>query len=1048
MRFSLKRQVEPAEPAAAGRARVYTVAPGRPFLTALAGALAGGNLPVPGGVPPDPLQLADTTLYLPTRRATRALQEAFLKVSGGGALLLPRIKPIAEGSEDLDLIASVEDYGAGGAAGAPRVISELQRRLVLTSLVLRWAASERQDAGRDRDLIHSTGARTPAQAAKLAKELARLIDALEQGNIDAARLSELVPEEYSEHWSSTLAFLQIVTKFWPEHLAEQNLVSAVARRRRLIRAEVERLRTAPPKAPVIVAGVTGTDLEATELMRAVISLPNGALVLPALDHTLDDESWALIDAHPEHPQFGLKKLLDGLGLSRADVRQLDGAERSPAARARWSLACEAMRPATTTERWHNFTADADVKEMAAALTGMCAVEAATAEEEAEAIALMLREAAETPGRTARLITPDRALARRVAARLEVWGIIVEDAAGLPFARTIPGVLLDLVAAAAEKQFEPVALMTLLKHPLCRAGMAAAEMRRAISTLEVAAFRSPYFGKGLEGVEAALEGAGSRSWRHAAVRRLKDADWQAARDLLHRLVAIFAPIEKVFASTKPARVHELARLHFAAAEGLAKSSDHDDGSALRQSEAGEWAVLFFTSLIDKTMPVPDMAAGDYPDFYRTLVAEKNIRSRRPLHPRISICDPFEARLQQSDLVVLGSLNEGKWPEAADPGPWLSRPMRVSLGLATPEERIGSAAHDFVSQLGAQRVVLTRAAKVDGAPTVPSRWLLRMQTLVKGLKLDLKAEQPWLAWAQVRSSIGGPVQPVSVPEPRPPLAHRPRELSVTTIEAWIANPYAVFAKRILRLEPLPLLGERPGPALRGQIVHEALNQFAHRFPENLPKDIAHELMTISEAVLTHYTGNPRVAAFWVPRLARFAAWFAETEAARRAGMTKTVPEVDGKMVLAGPAGPFTLTARADRIDVGKGGLVITDYKSGQNLQNLASKATSGEAPQLPLEAVIAAANGFANVPSGRVALLRYISTSGGEPPGQDVPLKVDDVTVLAGSALEGLERLIAEFDRETTPYRAVRRARFKYDYDDYAHLARVAEWLVDNGEEDFA
>jgi len=216
--------------------------------------------------------------------------------------------------------------------------------------------------------------------------------------------------------------------------------------------------------------------------------------------------------------------------------------------------------------------------------------------------------------------------------------------------------------------------------------------------------------------------------------------------------------------------------------------------------------------------------------------------------------------------------------------------------------------------------------------------------------------------------------------------------------------------------------------------------------LPKDIAKELMVIAEAVLAGYTGNPRVAAFWAPRLGRFAAWFAETEAARRTGMTKTVPEVAGKMVLAGPAGPFTLTARADRIDVGNGALIITDYKGSQSLQNLTSKAAGGEAPQLPLEAAIAAANGFSNVPPGRVTLLRYISTSGGEPPGQDVPLKVDDVAALARSAQEGLERLIAEFDRETTPYRAVRRARFKYDYDDYAHLARVAEWLVDNGEEE--
>jgi ATP-dependent helicase/nuclease subunit B len=289
-------------------------------------------------------------------------------------------------------------------------------------------------------------------------------------------------------------------------------------------------------------------------------------------------------------------------------------------------------------------------------------------------------------------------------------------------------------------------------------------------------------------------------------------------------------------------------------------------------------------------------------------------------------------------------------------------------------------------------------------------------------------------------------VRTPEPRPPVAMRPRELSVTTIESWIANPYAVFARRILRLEPLPLLGARPGPALRGQIVHDVLGRFAQRFPKQLPKDIAKELMAIATNVLADYTGNPRVAAFWAPRFARFAAWLAETEPARRIGVASTVAEVNGKLVLAGPAGPFTLTARADRIDVGPGGLIITDYKSGQNLQKMASQAAECEAPQLPLEAAIAAANGFANVPPGTVALLRYISTSGGEPPGQEFPVKVDNVAALARSAQEGLARLIAEFDQASTPYRAVRRARFTYDYDDYAHLARVGEWSVDSAEED--
>jgi ATP-dependent helicase/nuclease subunit B len=373
------------------------------------------------------------------------------------------------------------------------------------------------------------------------------------------------------------------------------------------------------------------------------------------------------------------------------------------------------------------------------------------------------------------------------------------------------------------------------------------------------------------------------------------------------------------------------------------------------------------------------------------------------------------------------------------------MRETLGLPAPEENIGAAAHDFGALLLAPRVVLTRAAKVDGAPTVPSRWLLRLRALVDGMGLSLEPEQPWLAWAQQRSAIAK-VQPARVPEPRPPVSARPRTLSVTAIEKWIANPYAIFAHSILGLEPLPLLGAPPAPSLRGQIIHEALGRFAQRFPNELPRDVARQLTALAQEVLADYLGNPRIAAFWAPRFGRFAEWFAETEPARRKGLARTAPEVKGKLVLNAPAGPFKLTARADRIDCCPTGLIITDYKNAQGVASMATRAAEGRAPQLPLEAAIAAAGGFDGVPAAAVKYLRYISTSGGEPPGQDIALKVDDVAVLGEEALAGLRRLVSAFDKEATPYRAMRRLKFNYDYDDFAHLARVAEWQAETEEED--
>jgi ATP-dependent helicase/nuclease subunit B len=279
-------------------------------------------------------------------------------------------------------------------------------------------------------------------------------------------------------------------------------------------------------------------------------------------------------------------------------------------------------------------------------------------------------------------------------------------------------------------------------------------------------------------------------------------------------------------------------------------------------------------------------------------------------------------------------------------------------------------------------------------------------------------------------------------------RPRALSVSAVETWISNPYAIFAGRILKLDPLPALGEAPDASLRGSIVHEALGRFVELYPEKLPDDCGAELLRISTEIFRDYRSNPRIAAFWMQRFERFAAWFGETEPVLRQGIERVIAEADGAMVLDAPAGPFKLTARADRIDISEQALTITDYKTGASLAALVARAKRGEAPQLPLEAAIVSAHGFANVPPLPVGLLRYISASGGEPPGDVVPLKLDDVTAHGQAARAALEKLVAQFDDEATPYRAMRRAGFSYDFDAYAQLARVAEWSAAEGGEETA
>lgn len=1029
--------------------RIYTVPTGVPFLRALADAMLAGNLPEPGGAKPDPLSLPDITLLLPTRRAARAAQEAFLASSGRKALLMPRIRPISEGEEDLGLLTSLasgDTVRPDGLDMAP-AIAPLARTLTLMQLVQRW---REQIAKSDHDPRLQAEA-TPAQAANLAAELAGLMDEIERENVALSGLKGLVPDTYSEHWKLTIEFLKIVTEYWPAHLGASGQSSPVARRNAVILDEAKRIAAKPLGAPVIVAGITGSIPATVELMRAVLARDGGAIVLPALDQALDDASWDMIvPDHPEHPQFGLKKLLDGLGVARGDVALLPGITANSARDGRAAFISEAMRPSATTAAWHDYAQSANGPAIQAALAGISLIAAQNAQEEAEAVALILREAVETPGKTAALVSPDRLLARRVAIRLESWGVRVDDSAGRPFAKTVPGTFLALVADAAVHQFAPAQVMSLLKHPLCRLGLRAFDVRRFGRALEIAAFRAPYLGKGLDGIAAALEkferGAANKERLHPAASRLWDEDRTGARDVVARLSAAFVPLTKLYGDRRPHTLRAFAEAHAATAEALATlpvetGADTDTASnPLWQGEAGALAQAFFMSLLDDTMPDIAIQSADYADLYRSLLARENVRERSPVHPRVAIWGPFEARLQQADVIVLGSLNEGTWPEAAEPGAWLNRPMRQSLKLPAPEEDIGRAAHDFASLLGAERVYLTRAQKINGVPTVPSRWLMRISALLGGMNLSeaLKPDQPWLAWARARDAIDETKRiRISAPEPRPALGLRPRRMSVTRVQEWMTNPYAVYARAILKLEPLPVLGLTPDQSLRGALVHEVMSRFASAYPSALPPDFKQQLEKIAADVLTSYTGHARVAAFWMPRLARFLEWFAAGEGARREGVTQVIAETPGSLVLDAPGGPFTLTARADRIDDGDMGLVITDYKTGVIPNDTAVR--QGRAPQLPLEAAIALGkSGFPGISGKSVAALRYIRASGGEPPGEEKRIKGADISALAADAQRGLERLVADFDDDAKPYRAIRRPGFRYDYDDYAHLARVAEW----------
>ncbi len=1065
--------------------RVFTIPASAPFLPTLIRALMDGTL-VPSFALAhgrDPLALASATIYLPTRRACRLARDTFLQVSDLEAAILPRIVPIGDVDEDEILF---DQAGAAQALDLPEALElrpaldGIERRLLLARLVLAWASRLAPAHAGEAPLV----ANHPATALALADDLGRLIDDMTTRGVSWDRLDDLVPDHLDKYWQLTLEFLKIARTHWPAILAQRDMIEASVRRNALIEAEAARLARSP--GPVIAAGSTGSIPATAALVAAVANMANGAVVLPGLDTDLDDESWRLIagpsvssSASPTgsgsgfaapvagHPQFALQALLTRLGLGRDEVVRLG----DPARSGREALVSEAFRPAAATDLWRVRTGETSfVAHAEAALVGLSCVEAANAEEEALAIAIALREVLTETDKTAALVTPDRQLARRVLAALARWNIAVDDSGGDQLADTPAGLLARLAAeatigrglAAAGSAAQttvgtmaPIGLLALLKHPLTRLAAPEGAHQHAIAVLERAILRGPRPRPGSAGLARALGALrtelgklkrGERSDLHRSDPRadLGEDDFNDAADLIARLTAAVAPLETLGRGphafgTVAARHRDIIAALSRDGTGTSAAFAGPDGNALAQVFDAIAAGLPTADL--------DVPLADYPDLFGAAIADRVVR--RPGLPgvRVRILGPLEARLTSSDRLVLGGLNEGTWPPQARSDAWLSRPMRLELGLDLPERRIGLSAHDFAQMLGAREVILTRAAKLAGAPTVASRFVQRLAAVAgPRWQTAIQNGEKYLSWARALDRPGAPPRPTPRPVPKPPVAARPARLSVTEIEHWLRDPYTIYAKHILRLFPLDPIDTVPGAADRGTVIHGAIGDFTQAYAHGLPADALEKLLALGTKHFAPLEEFPEARAFWWPRFERIARWFADWEIKRRAHVEAVQAEIRGEIEIPLGHRSFHLSARADRIErLGDGAYAILDYKTGRVPST--PQVAAGLSPQLTLEGAILRAGQFADIPRGAsIAALVYVSLRGGEPGGEEKSLEFKNSTpdAEADRALQKLGEVARRFEDPATPYRSRERPMFQgRSYGDYDHLARVKEWSLSGG-----
>ncbi len=986
-----------------------------------ADALVAGLLPRYGG---DALGLARLTLLLPSQRAIRSVTEAFVRALGEqdavGGLLLPRMVVLG----DLDLDEAL------GALLDPLDGPDVPPAADVTARWLRLAALIRQIEGDEAP----KGAALLRRAWEAGQTMDRLaVEGIAPETLLSEEIVALVGEQ-AGHWQdSTRGFLKLMAH-WRADLETQSRVDPPTRRNLLFAHAARAWKAGPPKHPVLAAGVTSASPALADLLRVVSELPEGGVVLPDLDLTLDDVVWDELGqaGHPEepggppfgrsdaatHPQYHLKLLLNRMGIARGEVQlwQRSGPASAPPERAR--AISNLFLPPQASARW------VDLPEKQRRLAAVRLMESGHPGEEAQAIALLMREALETPEKRVALVTPDRALAGRVVAHLARWGIGADDSGGQPLSQTLAGRFLLLLAEVAGEQAPPVPLIALLGHPLVKAGEARPRWLESVRALDLL-LRGPRLDAGLAPIAGVIENKASPR-RKAAL-----AGWWG------QVEAMLSPLM--------AAAREEALPLSTLLDALITCGEALCGQGLWGEADGRALASFVDGLRNASdgadLPIPPR---DLPAVLRDAMDRVSVRPAWGGHARVAIYGLLEARMGRADLVICGGLTEGVWPGSPKPDPLLPPAVLRQLGVPGADFRIGLAAHDLAACLGAPEVVLSWARRDEGAPVIPSRFVLRVMAML-GEKLAKDHRETRIpAWAG-GLDVGRKVPPHPRPQPMPSREQRLVDIAVTALDRLRADPYQFYAQAILGLRSIDALDAQPSPAWRGTAVHDILDAW-HKAGA-----VPGTLAATAGVVLDSMQAHPLERSLWRPRLVAALEWIdSEVTALVKEGRRVIATEIKGEMKVDG----IRIHGRADRIDRNPdGSLAVVDYKTGAPPSG--KQVQAGFALQLGLIGMIAGDGGFAGA-EGEATRFEYWSMTRrrkGEP-----GFGWRDEPILEKPKRSGIPR--EDFLPETEKFlrEAIARwllgsepftARLNPDiagYNDYDQLMRLDEWLGLLGDEE--
>lgn len=948
----------------------------------------------------DRLGLADVLLFLPNNRAISALTAAFVRSADKG-LVLPRMVAVGDLALDEKLGPLLDPLAHDGASPLPAV-SEIERLMRLVELVRQY----RSDA-------------SAAEALHLAKQLVQTLDELE---IEEKSIRDIDfnydNADLAAHWSTAYDGLKQLCRESDAWLNEREMLAPAARRNELLYRLTERLKSNPPQAPLIAAGITTAAPAIAKLLAEIATQPNGLVLLPHVDLSMPNADWDQLGSFEKssdgsfetarsqqetHPQYHLKLLLHRMGIARNEVQQFGDVARS--ARLSQSVQDIFCIPDKTVE-WQGLPIQRR------ALDHVRLIESEDGAEEARAIAVLIREAVETPGKRVALITPDREIALRVAAQLRRWNIEADDSAGEPLAQQPAGVLFVTISQMLAQSFAPIPLLSVLKHPLVHAGDQRLEWLAQVRALDLV-LRGPQMHNGGDAIARLIEEKVQE--RHVEP---KLAQWWDSIREQFRLI--------VNGSSRNLKVH---------LDAVTSLADLLTDGAIWKGAAGHRLAEFIEEMSSQRLDaLSETDATAYPDLLASFLADIAIRPAFGKHPRVAIYGLLEARLQSADLVICAGLNEATWPQLPKPDPWLAPHLRRELGMPGLDRNIGLSAHDLASALSAPEVVLTRAKRDRSGPTIASRFLLRLQALMGD---KLRSEDSAIRYARLLDHSEQSDNAYPRPGPNPTPEQRKVAISITQMDMLKADPFAFYARNILKLDALKPVDADPDPAWKGTLVHKIIEDWT-KTGDRAPDSLLH----FATNAFSDKSVTPALRLLWQPRIMAGLQWVAD-EIAENAATGRQIEAFEAKAE--GEISGIRLHGRIDRIDrQADGKLVVVDYKTGGAPSK--GKVNAGYALQLGLAGLLVEKNGVKEV-TGEVGGFEYWSLAKAkngsfgycEPPFSAKPKDGDPnpsnfVSFADAKATEAIGQWIlgdAPFKAKLKPDYAI--------YKDYDQLMRLDEWL---------